>query len=33
LPGADEDGDVPLEGAARDALAARLEAAVRALRG
>lgn len=33
LPGADEDGDVPLEGAARDALAARMEAAVRATRG
>lgn len=33
LPGADEDGDLVLEGDARDAMAARLEAVIRPLRG
>lgn len=33
LPGADEDGDLVLEGEAREALARRMEAAVRPLRG
>jgi hypothetical protein len=33
LPGADEDGDVPIEGAEQEALLARLSAAIRVLKG